>query len=114
VNGTRWLTAGPRQAGIHVVRVGRRLAGDFLAIAGIVAFVLGLLYRFAAWEVPHLLQARTADSHRGTECLLAGAVCLLAGRLIRPRGDRSLGRAAADLAARLAGEGLGSPACPCP
>ena len=34
---------------------------NFLAIAGIVAVVFGLLYRFAAGQVPHLLQAHRAD-----------------------------------------------------
>jgi hypothetical protein len=91
VNGSRWQAV-PAQAASGFVRVLRRLTGDFLAIAGIVAFVLGLLYRFADWEVPHLLQARSGDSARGTAFLLAGAACLVAGRLIRPRRDRKLAR----------------------
>ena len=68
---------------------------NFLAIAGIVAVVFGLLYRFAAGHVPRLLQAHRAllaahgaagpDSHRATVLLATGAISILVAWLIRPR-----------------------------
>jgi 4-amino-4-deoxy-L-arabinose transferase-like glycosyltransferase len=75
---------------------------NFLAIVGVVAVVFGLLYRFAAGQVPHLLQAHGtllrksgallrghgttgADSHRAAVLLATGALCLLVAWLIRPR-----------------------------
>jgi hypothetical protein len=75
---------------------------SFLAILGLVAVVFGLLYRFAAGQVPHLLQAHAAalktggallrghgpaapDSHRAVILLSVGAVSLLVAWLIRPR-----------------------------
>ena len=75
---------------------------NFLAIVGVVAVVFGLLYRFAAGAVPHVLQAHgalvqkggallrghgttAADSHRATVLLATGALCLVVAWLIRPR-----------------------------
>jgi hypothetical protein len=79
-----------------------RAVANFLAIVGVVAVVFGLLYRFAAGAVPHVLQAHgalvqkggallrghgttAADSHRATVLLATGALCLVVAWLIRPR-----------------------------
>jgi hypothetical protein len=82
------LANGPRFL-LGLVRQG---VASFLAIAGIVFVVLGLLYRYAGGHVPHLLQRHVhghlhtgPDAHRATLFLLAGAGCLLAAWLIRPR-----------------------------
>jgi hypothetical protein len=103
VNIQRWppvagLTGGAR----HFARAAHQGVASFLAVTGLVAVVFGLLYRFAAGQVPHLLQAHAAlvvqgskllrghqaaapDAHRGVILLAVGAACLLVAWLIRPR-----------------------------
>jgi hypothetical protein len=102
VNIQRWppvagLTGGAR----HFARAAHQGVTSFLAVTGLVAVVFGLLYRFAAGQVPHLLQAHAAlvqgskllrghhatapDAHRGVVLLAVGAACLLVAWLIRPR-----------------------------
>ena len=77
-----------------------RAVANFLAIVGVVAVVFGLLYRFAAGQIPHVLQAHAAqlqghaallrghaatNSHRASFLLATGALNLLVAWLIRPR-----------------------------
>jgi hypothetical protein len=102
VNIQRWppvagLTGGAR----HFARAAHQGVTSFLAVTGLVAVVFGLLYRFAAGQVPHLLQAHAAlvqgskllrghqaaapDARRGVILLAVGAACLLVAWLIRPR-----------------------------
>ncbi|HEY3979188.1 MAG TPA: hypothetical protein VGM79_18080 [Streptosporangiaceae bacterium] len=99
----RWLpVSAPVDGARYFARAVWRAVTNFLAIAGIVAIVFGLLYRFAAGSVPHLLQAHAslldkggvllrghsaaaADSHRATVLLAAGALSLAVAWLIRPR-----------------------------
>lgn len=99
----RWpLVSAPADGARYFARAAWRGVTNFLAIAGIVAVVFGLLYRFAAGQVPHLLQAHQAylqkggallrghgpagpDAHRGVVLLAAGALSLVLAWLIRPR-----------------------------
>jgi MYXO-CTERM domain-containing protein len=103
VSNRRWLVvSAPVDGARYFARAAWRGVTNFLAIAGIVAIVFGLLYRFAAGSVPHLLQAHgslvrssgallrghsttAADSHRATILLAAGALSLAVAWLIRPR-----------------------------
>jgi hypothetical protein len=99
----RWLPISlPAQGVRYFARAVWQGVTNFLAIAGIVAVVFGLLYRFAAGQIPHVLQAHGAylqkagallrghgsagpDSHRADVLLAAGALSLLLAWLIRPR-----------------------------
>jgi hypothetical protein len=66
----------------------RQGLSTFLAIAGIVAIVLGLLYLFDGSVLPHVLQGSSYTSHparRATACLVAGAACVIVAWLIRAR-----------------------------
>ncbi|HUZ23469.1 MAG TPA: hypothetical protein VMV07_06865 [Streptosporangiaceae bacterium] len=66
----------------------REGATTVLAVAAIVAIVLGLMYLLRSWDLPHLLlgQARTGDRvRRAVICLVAGCSCAVAAWLIRPR-----------------------------
>lgn len=99
----RWLPVSvPAQGARYFARAAWQGVTNFLAIAGIVAVVFGLLYRFAAGQVPHLLQAHGAfvekgsallrgpgpagpDHHRAVVLLAAGALSLVLAWLIRPR-----------------------------
>jgi hypothetical protein len=99
----RWLpVSAPVDGARYFGRAVWQGVTNFLAIAGLVAVVFGLLYRFAAGSVPHLLQAHgallqksgallrghgatAADSHRATILLASGALSLLVAWLIRPR-----------------------------
>ena len=70
---------------------------NFLAIAGLVAVVFGLMYLFAVHDLPHLLQGHlleqglsrpapaSLDSSRATLLLVTGAISLVLAWLIRPR-----------------------------
>jgi hypothetical protein len=99
----RWLPVSVPAEGVrYFARAFWQGVTNFLAIAGIVAVVFGLLYRFAAGQIPHLLQAHAAllrghaallrghgaagpDSHRASVLLAAGALSLVVAWLIRPR-----------------------------
>jgi MYXO-CTERM domain-containing protein len=103
VSNRRWLVvSAPVDGARYFARAVWQAVTNFLAIAGTVAIVFGLLYRFAAGSIPHLLQAHgtlldkggvllrghstaAADSHRATILLAAGALSLVAAWLIRPR-----------------------------
>ena len=71
----------------------RRGIASFLAIAGIVAIVFGLLYLSVGAKMPHLLLGHV---HRGRHlrraeiCLLGGGVCVVAAWLLRGRKQKSL------------------------
>jgi hypothetical protein len=99
----RWLpVSAPVDGARYFARAVWQGVTNFLAIVGVVAVVFGLLYRFAASQVPHVLQAHgavlrksgallrghgttAADSHRATILLATGALCLVVAWLIRPR-----------------------------
>jgi hypothetical protein len=98
----RWLPVSALTGGARCfARAAHRGVTSFLAVAGLVAVVFGLLYRFAAGQIPHLLQAHPAlaqgsgllrghgaaapDSYRGGILLAVGGVSLLVAWLIRPR-----------------------------
>jgi hypothetical protein len=100
----RWpLVSAPADGARYFARAAWRGVTSFLAIGGLVAVVFGLLYRFAAGQIPQLLQAHRAylekggallrghsppgpDSHRAVVLLAAGGLSLLVAWLIRPRG----------------------------
>jgi hypothetical protein len=76
----------------------RRGVSSFFAIAGLVAVVFGLLYRFADHELPRLLQghelagpglsshaAAGLNASRATFLLAVGAAGLLVAWVIHPR-----------------------------
>jgi hypothetical protein len=77
----------------YFVQAFRRGVSSFFAIAGLVAVVFGLMYRFADHALPHLLQGHglrphlTAglDASRATFLLLVGAAALLVAWVIHPR-----------------------------
>jgi hypothetical protein len=101
----RWLpVSAPVDGARYFARAVWQGVTNFLAIVGVVAVVFGLLYRFAAGQIPHLLQAHAhgtlvqksgallrghgttaADSHRATVLLATGVLCLVVAWLIRPR-----------------------------
>jgi hypothetical protein len=79
----------------------------FLAIAGVVAIVIGVLYLMAGHSLPHLLLGPSHYGHhikRASACLAGGALSLAIAWLIRVR-KRAL--TAAGLSAPAVG--LGSP-----
>ena len=66
----------------------RRFVSTFLAIAGVVAILIGLLYLVADGDLPHVLQGATTTGHdprRAIACLAGGAVCAGAAWVIRVR-----------------------------
>jgi hypothetical protein len=81
----------------YFLRAVRGGLANFLAIAGLLAVVFGLMYRFTRHLLPHLLQGHllehglsrpapaSLDSSRAILLLGAGAVSLLLAWLIRPR-----------------------------
>ena len=85
----------PAQGLRYFARACWRAVANFLAIVGVVAVVFGVLYRFAAGQIPHVLQthaallrghaAAAANSHRASVLLATGALSLLVAWLIRPR-----------------------------
>jgi hypothetical protein len=88
----------------HSVRDG---VAAFLAIAGVVAVIVGVLYLTAGHSLPHLFLGASHHGHhirRASACLAGGALCIAAAWLIRVR-KRAL--AAAEVPASAAG--LGSP-----
>lgn len=63
----------------------------FLAIAGLVAIMIGLLYLVADGTLPHVLQGATTSGHhlrRAVACLAGGAASVGAAWLIRVRRRR--------------------------
>jgi hypothetical protein len=69
----------------HSVRDG---VAAFLAVAGVVAIVLGALYLSAGHALPHLLLGASHHGHhirRASACLAGGALCLAAAWIIRVR-----------------------------
>jgi hypothetical protein len=99
----RWRPLSVPAEGLrYFARACWRAVANFLAIVGVVAVVFGLLYRFAAGQIPHVLQAHAAllrghaallqgqaatgaNSHRASFLLGTGALSLLVAWLIRPR-----------------------------
>lgn len=66
----------------------RRGIATFLAIAGIVAIVFGLLYLSASSKMPHLLLGHVHRGHhlrRAEICLLGGAASVAVAWLLRGR-----------------------------
>jgi hypothetical protein len=60
----------------------------FLAIVGIVAIIIGLLYMFASGAVPHVLMSGPhpgPHTRRAAACLIGGAACVVAAWLIKVR-----------------------------
>jgi hypothetical protein len=60
----------------------------FLAIAGLVAIMIGLLYLVADGTLPHMLQGATTSGHhlrRAIACLAGGSASAGAAWLIRVR-----------------------------
>jgi hypothetical protein len=66
----------------------RQAGAGFLAVVGLITVAVGLLYRFAGRSVPYLIQGQSHGGHharRAAVCLIAGALCLAAARLLRGR-----------------------------
>ena len=81
------IAGGTRRAG-EVVRQG---VSTFLAIVGVVAIVVGVLYLLAARNLPLIFQGAVHTQHhpyRAGACLAAGVGCLVVAWLIRVRHRR--------------------------
>ncbi len=66
----------------------REGVATFLAIAGVVSIMIGLLYLLADGDLPYVLQGTTTtghDLHRAVACLGGGAACVIVAWVIRVR-----------------------------
>ena len=73
------------QGAAAVVRNG---VAVFLAIAGVVLLVFGVLYLTAGRLLPHVIQGSSHSGHhvkRAAACLVVGALCAVVAWFIRAR-----------------------------
>jgi hypothetical protein len=66
----------------------REGVATFLAIAGVVSIMIGLLYLLADGDLPYVLQGTTTsghDLHRAVACLGGGVACVIVAWVIRVR-----------------------------